>query len=86
MKTERTKPHEYRILRETNNNNAISVLAPSANRVFQIVDYEDAALRDELATLSPGKLVELELDRIGNRSNVWQASWPENVRSLTAGR
>jgi len=28
MKTQRTKAHEYRVLKEMNSNNAISVLAP----------------------------------------------------------
>ncbi len=84
MKTQRTKPHEYRVLREMNNKNAINVIAPSANRVYQIVEYEDDQIRDELATLDPGKLVTLELDRIGKRSNVWRANWPEGVKSLVS--
>ena len=86
MKTQRTKAHEYRVLKEMNNNNAINVLAPSANRVFQIVDYEDDRIRDELATLDPGKLVSLKLDRVGKRANVWRASWPEDVESLISRR
>jgi len=84
MKTQRTKAHEYRVLKEMNNNNAINVIAPSANRVYQIVDYEDDRIRDELATLDPGKLVSLRLDRVGKRANVWRASWPEGVESLVA--
>lgn len=83
MKQERSEAHEYRVLREMNNNNAINVLAPSANRVFQIVAYEDSDLCEELASLDAGKLVELELDRIGKRANVWRAKWPKNVKSLT---
>jgi len=86
MKTQRTKAHEYRVLKEMNNNNAINVLAPSANRVFQIVDYEDNRIRDELATLDPGKLVTLKLDRVGKRANVWRASWPDGVESLVSTR
>ncbi len=69
-----------------NENNAMSVLAPSANRVFQIVTYEDDTLRQELSTLDPGKLVELDLNRVGGRANVWRANWPENVESLVATR
>jgi hypothetical protein len=69
-----------------NANNAINLLCPSANRVFQIVDYEDSTLREELASLDPGKLVELDLDRIGGRANVWQANWPENTESLIGTR
>jgi len=84
MKTQRTKAHEYRVLKEMNNNNAINVIAPSANRVYQIVDYEDDRIRDELATLDPGKLVSLRLDRVGKRANVWRASWPDGVESLVA--
>lgn len=83
MKTERSEPHEYRIVKEMNTNNAINLLNPSANRVFQVVDYEDEKLREELATLPAGKLVELQLDRIGGRANVWQARRPANVASLT---
>lgn len=83
MKTERSEPHEYRIVKEMNPNNALNLLNPSANRVFQVVDYEDEKLREELATLPAGKLVELQLDRIGGRANVWQARRPENVASLT---
>ncbi len=86
MKTQRSKAHEYRVLKEMNNNNAINVLAPSANRVYQIVDYEDDRIRDELATLDPGKLVTLKLDRVGKRANVWRASWPEDVKSLISSR
>ncbi len=86
MKTEPKKAHEYRILRKMNNQNAICVLAPSANRVFQVVEFEDDTLRDELSGLDPGKLVELKLERVGNRSNVWRANWPENVQSLIASR
>ena len=86
MKTKRTKAHEYRVLKEMNNNNAINVLAPSANRVFQIVDYEDNRIRDELATLDPGKLVTLKLDLVGKRANVWRASWPDGVESLVSTR
>ena len=84
MKTQRTKTHEDRVLKEMNNNNAINVIAPSANRVYQIVDYEDDRIRDELATLDPGKLVSLRLDRVGKRANVWRARWPDGVESLVA--
>jgi hypothetical protein len=83
MKTERSEPHEYRIVSEMNPNNAINLLNPSANRVFQVVDYEDEELREELEALPAGKLVELQLDRIGGRANVWQARRPANVASLT---
>jgi len=62
-----------------NTNNAINLLAPSANRVFQVVDYEDSSLREELADLEPGKLVQLHLERIGGRSNVWKANWPSRI-------
>jgi len=86
MKTQRDKAHEYRVLREMNNNNAINVLAPSANRVYQIVDYEDSRIREELSTLAAGKLVELKLDRVGKRANVWRASWPDGVESLFPSR
>ncbi len=84
MKTQRSKAHEYRVLKEMNNNNAINVIAPSANRVYQIVDYEDDRIRDELATLDPGKLVSLKLDRVGKRANVWRANWPDDVESLVS--
>jgi hypothetical protein len=83
MKTERSEPHEYRVIDEMNTNDAMNLLNPSANRVFQVVDYEDTELREELATLPAGKLVELKLDRIGGRANVWRARRPENVASLT---
>ena len=83
MKTERSEPHEYRVIDEMNTNDAMNLLNPSANRVFQVVDYEDTKLREELATLPAGKLVELKLDRIGGRANVWRARRPENVASLT---
>ena len=66
-----------------NANNAISLLAPSANRVFQVVEYEDNELREELANLEPGKLVHLNLDRIGSRANVWKANWPGNSNSIS---
>lgn len=85
MKIEPSKSHEYRVLQEMNSNNAISVLAPSANRVFQIVAYEDSDLRRELATLDAGKLVELDLDRVGKRANVWRANWPKRTKSLVSG-
>ena len=84
MKTQRSKAHEYRVLKKMNNNNAINVIAPSANRVYQIVDYEDDRIREELATMDPGKLVTLELDRVGKRANVWRASWPDDVESLVS--
>jgi len=61
-----------------NSGDSISVLAPSANRVFQIVEYEDNSLREELADLDPGKLVQLNLERIQSRANVWKASWPDS--------
>jgi len=86
MKTQRTKAHEYRVLKEMNRNNAINVLAPSANRVYQIVDYEDEQIREELAMLDAGKLVALKLDRADTRANVWRASWPEGVESLVPSR
>ena len=76
MKHTVDKTREFRVMRGMNSNNAINLLAPSANRVFQVVEYEDTTLRDELATLDPGKLVQLDLDRIGSRANVWKASWP----------
>ena len=84
MKTQRSKAHEYRVMKEMNSNNAINVLAPSANRVYQIVDYEDGRIREELATLDPGKLVTLKLDRVGKRANVWRANWPDGVESLVS--
>ena len=67
-----------------NGKNAINLLSPSANRIFQIVEYEDSTLRDELASLDPGKLVQLDLDRAGSRANVWKANWPATTESLTA--
>jgi hypothetical protein len=76
MKHTVDKTREFRVLRTMNSNNAINLLAPSANRVFQVVEYEDNSLRNELASLDPGKLVQLDLDRIGSRANVWKASWP----------
>jgi len=76
MKHTVSKNKEFRVLRAMNSNNAINLLAPSANRVFQVVEYEDNSLRNELASLDPGKLVQLDLDRIGSRANVWKASWP----------
>ncbi len=82
MRTEPNKAYEYRILREMSSNNALSLLAPSANRVFQVVEYEDSALHEELSTLAAGKLVELQLDRISDRSNVWRANWADGVESL----
>ncbi len=86
MRTEPNNAYEYRILREMSPNNALSLLAPSANRVFQVVDYEDSKLHEELSTLDPGKLVELRLDRISDRSNVWRANWADGVESLIPTR
>ena len=83
MKTQRAEPHEYRVIKEMNSNNAINLLNPSANRVFQVVEYEDTELCEELTTLPAGKLVELQLDRVGGRANVWRANRPANVASLT---
>ena len=83
MKHTVDKTREFRVLRSMNTNNAINLLAPSANRVFQVVDYEDTSLRDELASLDPGKLVQLDLDRVGSRANVWKASWPGSRESVT---
>jgi hypothetical protein len=77
---------EFRVMREMNSNNAINVLCPSANRVFQIVEYEDSSLREELASLEPGKLIQLNLDRIGSRANVWRANWPGESDSVVANR
>ncbi len=59
-----------------NENNAITVLPRSANRAIQIVEYEDSSIRDELASLDPGKLVQLDLSRVGSRADAWKASWP----------
>jgi len=84
MKHNVDKTREFRVLRGMNANNAISLLAPSANRVFQVVEYEDNTLREELANLDPGKLVQLNLDRIGSRSNVWKANWPGNNSSVSS--
>jgi len=74
MKTERTEPHEYRIVKEMNANNAINLLNPSANRVFQVVEYEDDALREELATLPAGKLVASAGGRTSGRHVARQTS------------
>jgi len=84
MKTERSNPHEYRVIDDMNGTDAITLLNPSANRVFQVVAYADDALREELATLTAGKLVELRLDWVGARANVWRAHRPAHVTSLTA--
>ena len=83
MKYTLDKSREFRVLRAMNSNNAINLLSPSANRVFQVVDYEDTGLREELASLEPGKLVRLDLERIGGRSNVWKASWPGRSDAVT---
>lgn len=83
MKHTLDKSREFRVLRQMNTNNAINLLSPSANRVFQVVEYEDSSLREELAGLEPGKLVQLQLERIGGRSNVWKASWPGSNDSVT---
>ena len=86
MKHTLDKPREFRVLKEMNTKNAINLLAPSANRVFQVVEYEDNSLREELADLEAGKLIRLDLDRIGGRANVWKASWPGRTESEPAGR
>jgi len=83
MKHTVDKTREYRVLNGMNGKNVISMLAPSANRVFQVVEYEDSSLRDELASLDPGKLVQLDLTRIRSRANVWKASWPDSGQSLS---
>lgn len=79
MKYKLTNSFEYRVLEELNDDNVMLLLNPSANRVFRVVQYEDIALRDELSTLTAGKLVELKLDRVRPQLNVWQANRPEKV-------
>ena len=82
MKKEPTKVREYRVLDEMNGQNAIKLLSPSADRVFQIVEYEDEELQEELETISSGKLVELKLEPVSIRSNVWMAVRPTNIDKL----
>ncbi len=84
MKSERSKPHEYRVIDEMNGKGSISLINPSANRVFQIVEYDDNDLRDELAELDAGKLVKLKLERVGKRASVWRACRPATVTPSTA--
>jgi hypothetical protein len=83
MKTERSKSHEYRVIEEMNEKDAINLINPSANRVFQVVEYDDSDLRDELAELDAGKLVELKLEQVGKRASVWRACRPATVTPST---
>ena len=83
MKTERSKSHEYRVIDEMNEKGAINLINPSANRVFQVVEYDDSDLRDELAELDAGKLVELKLEQVGKRASVWRACRPATVTPST---
>ena len=71
-------------MKEMNSHDVIQLLSPSANRVFQIVEYEDEDLRAELSELSAGKLVELKLNPVSVRSNVWQANRPEAETEVVA--
>jgi len=82
MRKKPQKAKEYRVMREMNNKNTINVLAPSVNRIFQIVDYEDSRIHEELAKLDSGKLVKLKLKPAGRRASVWRACWPEDVESV----
>jgi hypothetical protein len=86
MEDKWSKPHEYRVIDEMNRKHSINLINPhpSANRLFQVVEYGDNDLRDELAELGAGELVELKLEQVGKQPNMWRACRPRRRQNLNS--
>jgi len=69
---ERTE-QTYTVVSKMNEHGGMTVVDPSVNSTYQIVEYDDSSLRRELAARDVGESVTLELDRAGVRANVWRA-------------
>jgi len=48
--------------------------APSAERVFQVVTYEDIPLRTQLQRATRGDMLHLSLERLEGRASVYRAT------------
>jgi len=72
-----TQSQSYTIVADMNEHGGMTVVDPSTNSTYQIVEYDDSGLRRKLASRDVGETVTVELDRAGVRANVWRASRPE---------
>lgn len=69
----------YTIVSKMNEHGGMTVVDPSVNSTYQIVEYDTSSLRRELAARDVGESVTLELDRAGVRANVWRAARAESA-------
>ncbi len=67
----------FEIVSPMNSHGGMTVVEPSTNTTYQIVDYDSDELRSALAARDVGDSVALELDRAGVRANVWRATSAE---------
>lgn len=63
----------YTVVSKMNEHGGMTVIDPSVNSTYQIVEYDNSSLRRELAARDVGESVTLELNRAGVRANVWRA-------------
>lgn len=67
----------YTIVADMNEHGGMTVVDPSTNSTYQLVEYDNGSLRRELASRDVGETVTLDLARAGVRANVWRASRTE---------
>ncbi|GAA0508038.1 hypothetical protein GCM10008992_03850 [Halorubrum aquaticum] len=73
---------EYVVVRARNDHDAMTVLEPSRNRTFHVVECGGDELARVLDEVERGDPVRLELRRTGRRGNAWRV---ESADTVTEG-
>lgn len=78
-----SQSQSYTVVSDMNEHGGMTVVDPSTNSTYQIVEYDDGGLRRKLASRDIGETVTVDLNRAGVRANVWRASRPKSVVCAT---
>lgn len=61
------------VVYEQNARGAMTLRDDETNATYQVVEYAVPDVRTAASRLDPGTMVEVDLERIGCRANVWRA-------------
>lgn len=64
----------YRVRHPMDPHGILLLTAPSAERVFHVVTYEDTPLRTQLQQATRGDMLHLNLERVEGRASVYRAT------------
>jgi len=61
-----------RVAQPMNSHGGMRLAAADGNQVYQVVDYATEEIRELLAHIEEGELIEVRLVRLGSRGDAWR--------------